>query len=294
MPNTLAHLGLQALGTKAISPRADFKWIAIGCIVPDLSWIVQRIIPFLWSDISLLDLRVYCIIQASFFFCILLSAAISLQVNDGRKVFLILVLNCLLHLFLDASQIKWANGVHLFAPFSWQLVQYGFYWPESIICYSMTCLGFLLVVVFFVRDTDIIHGYTGNIDKRIAGVFLLLLYVFLPLLFFSGIKGADNHFVATLANDHERAGKIVEFDRVRYKPSGNELEIFTGEIIQISNRRFGLKDLVVSLQGRFVNNGLIEVSQYHIHSPLRDYSSLLGLILVAVLWLKVFWRKFRP
>ncbi len=135
MPNTLAHLGIQTFCSKAIIPKADFKWIALGCIVPDLPWIVQRIIRFAGLGVDLYDLRLYCIVQASLAFCLLVAAAVSLQVRDSGKIFLLLLLNCIFHLFLDASQLKWANGIHLFAPFSWDIINFGLYWPESIFTY---------------------------------------------------------------------------------------------------------------------------------------------------------------
>ena len=78
MPNTLAHFGIQALASKAVDRRADIKWVAVGCILPDLSWITQRLIPFLVPGIDLLSLRVYCLIQASLFFCLLLSGSIAI------------------------------------------------------------------------------------------------------------------------------------------------------------------------------------------------------------------------
>jgi len=41
MPNTFVHLGIQTLGSKALLKGSDFKWIAVGCIIPDLPWILH-------------------------------------------------------------------------------------------------------------------------------------------------------------------------------------------------------------------------------------------------------------
>ena len=42
MPNTLVHLGVQGLGNRLISTEIDLKWVFLGCIIPDLPWIVRR------------------------------------------------------------------------------------------------------------------------------------------------------------------------------------------------------------------------------------------------------------
>ncbi len=39
MPNTLAHLAVQGLATRALLPRSDLKWIALGCVLPDLPFV---------------------------------------------------------------------------------------------------------------------------------------------------------------------------------------------------------------------------------------------------------------
>jgi hypothetical protein len=36
-------VGLQALATWAVAPATDLKWIYLGCVVPDLPWMLQRI-----------------------------------------------------------------------------------------------------------------------------------------------------------------------------------------------------------------------------------------------------------
>ncbi len=71
MPNTLAHLGVQTLWSKAILPRADFKWISLGCILPDLPWIVQRIVTLGLPGVNPVELRLYWIVQASLGFSLL-------------------------------------------------------------------------------------------------------------------------------------------------------------------------------------------------------------------------------
>jgi len=47
MPNTLAHIAIQAPLTRLGMKEAPLQWIAVGCIIPDIPWIVQRIFTYL-------------------------------------------------------------------------------------------------------------------------------------------------------------------------------------------------------------------------------------------------------
>ena len=69
MPNTLAHLGVQGIATRSVLRDADLKWIYLGCIIPDVSWIIQRLVRYVIPNIDLYDLRLYAIVQASLLFC---------------------------------------------------------------------------------------------------------------------------------------------------------------------------------------------------------------------------------
>ena len=78
MPNTLVHLGVQSVSTKAVFKDADFKWIAIGCIIPDVPWIIQRIILVAQTGIDRFDLCQYVTVQASLFCCFILCGFMAL------------------------------------------------------------------------------------------------------------------------------------------------------------------------------------------------------------------------
>ena len=65
MPNTLAHLGVQGFITHAAIKDAEPKWIAFGCLIPDLPWILQRAIAVLLPQVDGYELRLYAIAQAS-------------------------------------------------------------------------------------------------------------------------------------------------------------------------------------------------------------------------------------
>lgn len=290
MPNTLAHLGVQALCSKAVFHKADFKWIAVGCVIPDLPWIMQRLAIQLVPGINPLDLRIYTMIQASLFFTLLLSAAISLPVKNGGRVFLLLSLNCLLHLLLDAMQIKWGSGVHLLAPFSWQLTGFNLFWPEHIVWYGLTLFGLAVLVFFSWQDWSYPVIFPGNRMRFGAGILFLVLYLLLPLTLFNGPVHADNHFVATLQQKDSRSGKAIAIDRLKYREKDHTIQIFSGEILAVQGA-LPKQNGRVSLKGHFIDQNTILISSSHVHGHTRDISSIIALAGILLLWLVALLKK---
>jgi hypothetical protein len=70
-----------------------------------------------------------------------LSAAAALLAQAFWRTWAILGGNAVLHLILDAMQTKWGNGVHFLVPFSWDLTNWGLFWPESAVTYGLTAFG---------------------------------------------------------------------------------------------------------------------------------------------------------
>ena len=151
MPNTLAHLGINGFVTRTLIKKADLILIYIGAVIPDIPWILQRLVSALIPNIDAYDLRLYCIILASLFFSIILSAALAYLFSDTKRTFIIFSAGSLIHLLLDSIEIKWANGVHLFAPFSWKLFNAGFFWPENIAIYVITAYGLFYLLPKFLK-----------------------------------------------------------------------------------------------------------------------------------------------
>jgi hypothetical protein len=106
MPNTLAHIGLQTPLTKLGLKTAPLQWIALGCVIPDIPWILQRIFRLI-PTLDPVSLRMYAVFQASLLSCCVLSLAFALLTRRTGFVFLVLSLNSLCHLLLDACQKKW-------------------------------------------------------------------------------------------------------------------------------------------------------------------------------------------
>ncbi len=284
MPNTLVHLGVQSVSTKALLRGSDFKWIALGCVIPDFPWIIQRVVYVLNDGIVPDSFRLYCIVQSSLMLCLILSAMISMLASNSGKIFLILAFNSLFHLLLDAMQIKWANGVHLAAPFSWKLTSFALVWPEHVITYVLTAAGFAALVYFGVKDQGREVRLASRRPRYLAAAVLLALYLVLPWQLRFGPDRADSHYLATLRSIEERPGKYLELDRSRYRSSDSTVELFSGERLKVTGKQ-PRRDTLLSVQGHFVDRDTLRIAAYHVHSPARDASSIIGLAGVLVLWL---------
>ncbi len=288
MPNTLAHFGIQALGSRLIFRHASCKWIALGCILPDIPWVCQRFLSPLLPDELLLGLRLYTMIQASLCFSLVLAAALTLLLGRGTGAFLVLAGNVLAHLFLDALQIKWANGVHFLAPLSWNLSGFGLFWPESWPTYLLTSLGLLAFVACLVirktYRTSVPHAVRSPGRLGFA-MLLLLVYLALPLVLLAGPLQQNCHYTGTLREREKRPGRYIEIDRGIFSPQpAGSIRIFTGERLKLQGR-LPAEATILSLQGAFTSQDTIQVSRYHVHSRLRDLASLAGLAATFILWL---------
>ena len=93
MPNTLAHFGIQGVVGGALLRSADAKWVFLGCVIPDVPWILQRVVRTVVNGVDPYDLRLYAIAQASFVGCLFLCGVFSAVSDKPRKVFTILTLN---------------------------------------------------------------------------------------------------------------------------------------------------------------------------------------------------------
>lgn len=291
MPNTLAHLGVQSLLTRRLISGADVKWIYIGCVIPDVPWIFQRAFWFLKLNFDRYEVFLYSGIQSSLCFCLILSGALALTTKRVNKVFLILAVGSLLHLLLDASQLKWANGVLLWAPFSWKLTSYGLYWPESIVAGVLSLTGLIYVLLMW-RSSSArqVLGFTTRRAQVIGALICLIAYVLGPLLFRQPMLDGDNYYLATLKDRDRRPGREIAIDRGRLIVDVDKMlvEMYSGERFTVAGLPGDLKPATISLQGRFTGTDRIEITRYHLHpAGLREIASIVGLSLVCLFWLWV-------
>lgn len=301
MPNTLAHLGVQSMATRAVFRGADIKWMWLGAVIPDLPWILQRAVRALAPEVSAHDLRLYAVVQASLVFCVLFAAAAAAAARQPTRAFGVLAIGAFMHLLLDAAQTKWANGVHFFAPFSWEMTNFGLFWPEDWPTLALTLLGGAFAVYAWLREKP-----SGDDLRRLSfarGALigaLFALYLAGPLAFLSGPAAADNHFVETLRDREARVGQPIEVDRARVAPVALDggapergLRIWTGEHLRMEA---GPPEAVTkaSIKGVFTGADTVAITHWRAHpAGVRDGVSYLGLGIVALWWVSAFWRRWR-
>ncbi len=297
MPNVLAHCGVQGVLTHALIKDASPAWITVGCLIPDLPWILIRVASEFIPHHAAYDLRSYAIVQATLGLSLLLSASLALLSPRPAFVFRILAFNVVVHLLLDASQIKWANGVHFFAPFSWTLHNWGWFWPESLTAVLCTVAGVIYLLWAILHRPRLEPAPPASRARRfLLAAICLAAYVFLPFALWQGPYEADNHFIKTLRERHERAGRYIEMDRADYVPHAKGARIYSlvGEGIAVQGPLLD-RAVTVSAKGIFIDAKTIRIDQSQMHWPrFRDWASYIGLIWLGVLWLKSWWQQRRP
>lgn len=287
-------MGIAGYATRFAIKDADLKWIYIGSIIPDLPWIFQRIIVILFPNADLYDLRLYVIVQATLLSGLILSIAFSALSKEFLKTFLILSLGCLIHLLLDSLEIKWANGVHLLAPFTWQTLRFDLFSGSSLPMYIITLFGFVYYLVTLRKGTsESFNIGLINMKKLILFLAAVLTYFLLPLLLLEQPYEANNHYIKTLRDVYERPGKYFEIDRREYR-----FENGTGIINTLADEDIKLKNIdlktpgTISLKAKFIDEKTAEVIEYRVYSVLfRDGSSYIGLVLIIIFWIISFIRN---
>lgn len=295
MPNTLAHAGVQGLGSRTALPDVDLKWVYLSCVIPDLPWILQRAVRVIVPGIDPFLLRSYVIIQATLLGCLLFSAAMAFVAKKPGRVFAVLVGNSVLHLGLDAMQTKWGNGVHFWAPFSWDLTNWGLFWPESMPTYVLTAFGLLYIAWHWRTCINEPPGLTWPSIPRLVGIIVLLGAYFLgPTFLLQQPVETDAHSLKTLSKTDGRTGRPVEMDRAGYvRDQGEYFLVKFGEQVQVE--KLGVQaPATVSIQGVFATKNRVHVTEHHVHAgALRDYPSYAGLAFIALVWMGSVMREYK-
>jgi hypothetical protein len=292
MPNTLAHAGAQGLATHAARPDVDLRWVYLGCVIPDVPWILQRAAHVMIPGVDPYLLRSYVIIQASLLGCVVLSAAAALLARAFWRTWAILGGNAVLHLGIDAMQTKWGNGVHFLAPFSWDLTNWGLFWPESAVTYGLTVFGLGYILWYGPSSLRGTLNLVWTRPARWVGLGgTLVVYFVLPFLLLQAPIEANTHDLKILQASENRVGHTVAFDREQY------LETQNGAVIEYFGGRVPVEPLkaeapaTVSLRGVFVEENKIRATAHHVHAGgLRNYASYLGLSLIAFIWGVALWQ----
>jgi hypothetical protein len=190
-------------------------------------------------------------------------------------------------------QTKWANGVHFFAPVSWEYLNFGWFWPESLPTYALTALGLLVLLWKWREIITKPPNLSFSVGQRILlAIMLFFGYMLLPFTALEGPEAANAHFIKTLKERENRAGRLIEFDRNDYQkhPQGDTLTAWTKEQFQVVGHP-GHQSATVSIRGRFISPERLEIYDLYEHNTwFRDGASYVGLISLTLMW---GWSIFR-
>lgn len=292
MPNTLVHIVVNGFLTRNLLGRANLLFIYIGATLPDIPWILQRIISFVLPEINAYDLRLYSIVTSSLAFSLVLALSISFLTSTPKRTFFILMLGAVLHLLLDALETKWGNGVIFFAPVTWKSINFGLFWPENWMIYSLTGAGFIYLVLNWNESITNRQIYFSRNRKLISlSLILIAAYFVLPLTLMENAETANNHYIKTLRETDGRTGNYFEVDRGNLIDQDSNDYFITNfdEELKVSNLNLHSVEKM-SIKAKFLSNSEIEIIEYHIHDN-RDIYSYLGLSLLTILTIAAILKK---
>ena len=295
MPNTLVHFAVQGAASRGLWRRLDARWIYLGCLLPDLPWILRRAVVAFGVPADPFDLRLYSMAQASLAGTLILCAALAVASAAPRLVFATLGLNALLHLLLDATEVKWGNGVHLLAPFSWRMTSFDLVSGEGVVLPALSVAGALLAAWEIARPRGPATGLDLHPARLAAAVALGSVYLLAPLAFFGAIEASDSYSVKTLREVERRPGRAVSLDRTAFlkTPAGGLVEIWTGERVRAVGTELD-HDARVSLRGTFLEPDVLRVDRLVEHRGDRDWPSYAALGLLGLLWVRPYVRGAPP
>jgi hypothetical protein len=295
VPNTLAHFAAQGAASHGLWRRLDPRWVYLGCLLPDLPWILRRAVVGLGLPVDAFDLRLYTMAQASLAGTLVLCAALAAVTAAPRLVASVLGLNALLHLLLDATEAKWGNGVHLLAPFSWRMTSFDLVPGESPVYLVLTIAGALLVAWEIARRRATVVGFDRRPARLAAAVSLLAAYFLVPLPFLGAIEASGSYSVKVLREVDARPGRAVSLDRTAFlaTPAGGLVQLWTGERVRATGA-VPDHDAMVSLYGTFLAPDVLRVDRLFEHRRDRDWPSYLALVLLAALWVRPLLWPSRP
>ena len=288
------HFAAQGAASRGLWPRLDARWIYLGCLLPDLPWILRRAVVGLGIPVDVFDLRLYTMALASLAGTVLLCAALAAATAAPRLVLAVLGANALVHLLLDATELKFGNGVHLAAPFSWRMTSFDLLPGESRVYMALAAVGALIVVWELTRPRNKFVPFVWSLPRLAASALFLAAYLAFPLPFLGAVEASGSYSVKTLREVDARPGRTVRLDRTAFHatPAGGVVQLWTGESVRATGE-LPARDGTVSLEGTFLAPDVLRIDRLYQHRQDRDWPSYVALLLLAVLWARPLLRARR-
>lgn len=287
MPNTLAHFAAQGALSRGLVRGVDPRFVFLGCLLPDLPWILRRAVVGLGVPAEVFDLRLYTMGLASLAITLLLAAAVAALTDAPRRVFVLLGVNALAHLLLDATEIKFGNGVHLLAPASWRMTSFDLLPGDSPVYAVLTLAGAVVAAWVIARPSGMTTRLRLTPSRAAAALAFGAAYLIAPLPFLGAIQASGSYSVDVLRERDARRGRTVGLDRTAFRatPAGGFVELWTGERVRATGE-LPPGDAIVSLHGTFLEPDVLRVDRLRVHRSSRDWPSYAGLALLGLVFVR--------
>jgi hypothetical protein len=290
MPHTLAHIGLQYPLGKTVHPAGDPRWIALGLMIPDFSWILQRGVLATVPAVPAIELRGYAVIQSTPFMCLILALAFAALSRKPRVVFGVLMGHAMLHLGTDAVESRGGVGVSFLAPFDWSAWSFPLLAMDgvAVTLFGVAGMG-VLIWLTLKRESWVkpILAERMTSLRCLVAVAGVAAWLFLPLVFVPGAIRNNVHDLATWSMETPASGTKVHLDRVPWTPGdpGTIKNAIIARPVPVHGVQAHAPALL-SATATFMEDRILSVDNYILHPPGRRVSyTYLGLAGVLWIWM---------
>ena len=296
MSDWLTHIGL-AYGPARGLARPRLRLVLLGAVLPDAGTPLVVAANLLHLHPGAVETYLQPL-QAPLPTGLLAVALALLAPPFGRSLFA-LGLGIATHYILDLSQIRYGGGIYLAYPFNFWSPSFDLYWPESTTNLILLGLGVVGVVWALLRPGPRIRWQVRRwpVALAVLGVALVL-----PILTRHAFFAANANNVAFFADPERFEGRRLPFAKlqvVEVAPDGpfEAITVRKGQrLLSVHARAFeswGRPTETppapgdrISFHGTYRRGVIQAPGPVHIHfRPLRTWTSLVGLILLALLLL---------
>jgi hypothetical protein len=278
MPNTLAHIGAQLPITRILFKKTDPRWICLGLLIPDIPWILQRLLLALPPGIQPYEIRAYVVLLSSPVMCALVSGAIAVLFEEKRSIFWTLFLGSLFHLLLDGAQEKGGMGILMLFPFSWKAFSYPVFSMDGWLSLSMTVVGLVVTLTVLIRNPlyPRFSRWTLSAKTITVAALLTLTYALVPALLIDSTIRANVHDTGIISGILNRTGQTIHFDRATYLPGDPPMikNSTMPQAVEVTDLNLHEKTLV-SGTARFVTEDRIDMHDAVIHPQVSTVCRIL-------------------
>jgi hypothetical protein len=276
--------------TRALFKTADPRWICLGLLIPDLPWILQRVLLSIPIDIPPYAIRAYVVGMSAPLMCSILSAAIASLFKKWREVFSILLFGSMVHLLLDAVQEKGGLGIPLAYPFYFETFSYPLFSMNGWISVSITFIGLLTTLYILLKPRNYFPfpKWTHEKHRLILCGILVWGYLTIPAMFLEATIRSNVHDTGVISGLLNRTGASVHFDRAHFTPGvvssiKNSTMPSAVEVVGIDLNAPAL----VSGKAIFVSENTLEMQSYEAHPRYARFSyTMVGLLAIIAIWIR--------